>query len=575
MAQQVPLETPAEPRGQPIHQEQPQRVVTDSQVPALLAARCDWGLERVRHKFLLDAYGGTGGFQGKVRLPFSSYWGWAADVYRKDLPLSTGGGAQPADTYLDAFTREDNDKFKRRSDMAHYPNYVSTFIDIPLSYMFRKPFTQMPDTQDAGSLAQWMDDADGAGTDWNDVVRDTVAPRAAALGWCPVLIDLPDSGTMQPTAFDDERSKKLPYVIPLFPSNLLDWSTDENGTLRWVKIRTDYVDREDPLEFGKDVTRITLWYPDRWEWFELVRGKDGRATIQGTKEGAHPFGVVPLMVMRRKPIPDDAFRGIPLASSASDEARRMFNYISELDDFMRNCAFSFLEFPSLNPGKEGSKLLGSGNGLPVKPDWGNTHKWITPDTNVAEMYEKRIATTIEEMYRAQKMEFTRGTKGGGARSGVSQAFEFEAANRAISEFARMVARFDQQVRRLIASVLSGAPAKESIITKAPTRFDVEEMAKELDEALSAVSLGLGPTAEAEIKKKVVRSQLPHLDDETKTRIEQEIDEMAEAIAQERRDLTSGNIREARQALKGNRDDPEDILDKRDAAEQDETEDESS
>ncbi len=488
------LETPAAPRGAPIHQPQ-ERTVTDSVIPALLACRADWKHERTRHKFLLDAYGGTGGFQGAVRMPFSSYWGWAADVYRHDLPLADtiGVSENQLDTYLDKFTREDDDKFRRRRDMAHYPNYVSTFIDVPLSYMFRKQFQQKPDEGDAQDLGKWMDDADGAGTDWNDIVRDTIAPRAGALGWCPVLFDLPANGTMQPTAFDDERNASMPYVIPLFPSNLLDWSCDENGTLRWVKIRTDYVDREDPLTLGTDVTRITIWFADRWEWYELVRDQGtGKPTLRGIDEGTHPFEEVPLCVMRRKPIPDDPFRGIPLASSASDEARRMFNCLSELDDHMRNCAFAFLEFPTEDPNAGGAKLLGNGNGLPVRPDWSNTHRWVSPDPTTADMYEKRIAASIEEMYRAQKMEFTRGQRGGNARSGVSQAFEFEAANRAIAEFARMVARFDQQARRLIAKVLPSAPSAEAIITKAPHRFDVEQMATEMDEALSAIALRLGP-----------------------------------------------------------------------------------
>lgn len=569
MEDTVPLEMPANPRGEPIHQHD-DRVVHDGLVDRLLAVRSDWAAERVRHKFLLDAYAGTGGFQGKVRLPFASYWGWAADVYHPDLPLSagvdTGMTEQGIETYLDRFTREDVQVFQRRVNVSHYPNYVSTFVDVPLSYMFRKEFHKSPDEQDSGQLGVWESDADGAGTDWSDIVRDTIVPRASVLGWCPVLFDLPSSGTRLPTAFDDQRSQRMPYVVPLFPSNLLDWSHDENGVLRWVKTRMDYVDREGPLEPSVDVTRITMWFPDRWQWFELIKAKDNRATIRAFDEGTHPFGRVPLLVLPRKPIPDDPFRGIPLAGSASEEARRMFNYISELDDFMRKCAFAFLEFPTANPAQEGNKVLGSGNALPVKPDWGNTHRWVIPETNVADMYERRIATTIEEMYRSQKMEFTRGQRGGNARSGVSQAFEFEAANRSIAEIARMVARFDQEARRMVASVLPSAPDREKIVTKAPARFDVEEMAKELDEALSSVSLGLGPTAEAEIKKKVVRSQLPHLDDEKWIRIEQEIDEMAEQRAQQQRDLSSGDIREARQALRGNRDDPEDILDLREEQE---------
>lgn len=544
----TPLEQPASPRGEPIHQPR-ERVVTDTIVEALLATRSDYQKERVWHKFLLDAYAGTGGFQGKVRQPFASFWGWAADVYRSDLPFAHESVSEDQlDTYLDRFDREDDPKFKRRVNSAHYPNYIATFIDVPLSFMFRKSFHQKPDQQEAGSLGVWEQNADGAGNSWTDIVRDTVAPRAAVLGYCPVLFDLPNNGTMMPTALDDERGANRPYVIPLFPSNLLDWSVDESGVLRWAKVRSDYVSREDPLELGRDVTRITIWKRDTWEWYELAKSETGLATIIATDEGTHPFGRVPIVVMRRKPVPDDPFRGVPLAGSASEEARRLFNYISELDEHLKNCAFAFLQVVTEDPGKAGGLIAGNGNGLPVKPDWKNVHQWVSPDSTVAAIYEKRIEVTIEEMFRAAKLEFTRGTKSGQARSGISQSFEFESANRAIADFARMVARFDQEARRTVAVALPAAPARDAIHTTAPARFDVEEMAKEMDEALSAISLQPGPTATAEIKKKVVRSFLPMLDGEVMKRIEQEIDDAAEVDARAAAELRAADPEKARRAL---------------------------
>lgn len=541
MAEDTALEMRADPTGGLVHQPTPppssRPGVTKE---ALLSARDGWHEERCRHRFLLDAYAGTGGFQGRVRQPFRDYWGWAADVY-SDAVLDAQSGLSDSgvQTYLDRFTREETDKFARRAGLAHYPNYIASFVDVPLSYMFRKPFMTQPDTDELGALGVWMQDADGAGSSWQDMMRDTIVPRAAVLGWCPVLFDLPNSGSRQSTAFEASRSKVAPYAVPLFPSNLLDWSHDTNGVLRWAKVRTDYVERDHPLEPGRDITRITMWYRDSWEWYELTSSaRDREPYVSAFAEGAHPFGRVPIVVARRKPIPDDAFRGLPIASSASDEARRIFNYLSELDEHLRLCAYAFLEFPTEDPNAPGSKLLGNGQGLPVAPDWGNTHKWVSPDPGVATIYEARIATAIEEMYRLQKMEFTRGTKGGSQRSGLSQAFEFEATNRAIAEIARMTARFDQEVRRMISAVVKG-PEVEKIRVVAPTRFDVEEMATELEEATMAISLGLGPTAEAEIKKKVVRAQLPHLSDEKWEAIEQEIDEVSEEVGAEERDERAG------------------------------------
>ncbi len=577
MENEIPLEVPALPRAHPVHQQLPEPVVTDSMVEALLGVRADYCVERQWHKFLLDAYSGTGGFQGKVRQPFASYWGWAADVYRRDLPFAIGAEGTEAklDTYLDRFDREDDPKFTRRVNSSHYPNYVSTFIDVPLSFMFRKAFNVKPDVQDSGSLGEWMNNADGAGNSWGDIVRDTIAPRAACLGWAPVLFDLPNNATRMPTALDDEKAKQRPYAIPLFPSNLLDWSHDDSGTLRWVKIRNDYVERSTPLERGRDITRITIWYPDGWEWFEIAKDGQGKPTIVDTDSGSHPFGRVPLVVLRRKPVPDDPIRGIPMAASASEEARRLFNYLSELDEHLKSCAFAFLQVVTTDPDKVGSIISGNGNALPLKPDWGKEHKWITPEPAVAKMYEERILTTIEEMYRAQKMEFTRGVKGGQARSGISQSFEFESQNRAIADFARMVARFDTESRRTVAKGLTSPPATESIMTTAPQRFDVEEMAKELDEALSAVTLRLGPTATAEIKKKVVRGILPMVDDDTMSKIEGEIDDIAELEAQGLAELSAADIQKAQQAVRGNLDDPADVLaqEEEDKAEDEEEDDE--
>lgn len=561
MEDEVELESPAAPRGAPIHQVPTQ--AARGLVDVLLAARADYCTERTWHKFLLDAYGGTGGFQGKVRQPFASYWGWAADVYRRDLPFVADSTAMDADieTYLDRFDREDTPKFQRRVNSSHYPNHVASFIDIPLSFMFRKQFAQKPDRKDAGSLGEWMDNADGAGNSWADIVRDTIAPRAAVLGWAPVLFDIPNNGTRMPTALDDERDARRPYAIPLFPSNVLDWNHDDQGTLRWAKIRNDYVRRDDPLEPGQDITRITIWFPDRWVWYELAKDRNtGQTLVVGTDEGTHPFKRVPLLVMRRKPVPDDAVRGVPMAGSASEEARRLFNYISELDEHLRSCAFAFLQVVTEDPKTVGAVIAGNGNALAVRPDWAREHKWVTPDPAVSEMYEKRISVTIEEMYRAQKMDFVRGVRGGQARSGISQSFEFESANRAIADFARQVARFDQEARRTVAAALTAAPARENITTTAPQRFDVEEMAKELDEALSAVTMKLGPTATAEIKKKVVRGVLSLVDPDVLTKIEQEIDQQAQLDASELGDLEAGDIRRAIQAARGNLDDPEDVLD---------------
>ena len=57
--------------------------------------------------------------------------------------------------------REDDEKFKRRVALSHYPNYIAPAIDVPLSFLFRKDPIRVP--LDMGeAMNAWMDDVDGS-----------------------------------------------------------------------------------------------------------------------------------------------------------------------------------------------------------------------------------------------------------------------------------------------------------------------------------------------------------------------------------------------------------------------------
>lgn len=524
-------------------------------IEKLFSTRRDYDKETRRHRFLLDAYAGTGGFQGKERAPFAGYWGAAAELYaRASLGLVLGAETdEDVETYLDRFMREDMPKFVKRAGRAHYPNYVAPSIDIPLSYMFRKPNVRAPD--DMGALQLFLDDANGAGMTWDDMLRDVIMVRASVLGWCPVAFDIFGEDTIDPntgkarerTALDDQREGRRPVAVPLFPGNLLKWQVDDTGVLQWVKLKQTRYESSDPLNDAKCITRITIWEPHRYRWWDVADDERGERVIIATKEGKNPFGVVPVLVARCKPLPDDPFMGIPRASAASDEARRLFNALSELDEHMRACAYGLLQIPIADASKVASVMGGNGIGIAVPPDSNRDVKWVTPDANVANMYEARVKNCIEEMHRMQNMDFVRGSKGGGQRSGVSQSFEFESMNRTIAGMARQMAMFEQGSLRLVGSVMVGAPKREAIRCTPATRFDVQEMASVLEEAMTAISLKLGARASAEIRKRVAAQMLPNIEPEVLREVYAEIDAQAEDEEQNRKDADA-SLAAARAAL---------------------------
>ena len=131
------------------------------------------------------------------------------------------------------------------------------------------------------------------------------------------------------------------------------------------------------------------------------------------------------------------------------------------------------------------------------------------------------------MITAGRMEFTRPTTGQ-AQSAASRAFEFETANRSIADFASGIANAEQESLRIVARVLSGGTADETVLAAirvtAPERFDAEQMTQEITDAIATVTqLGLGSLANSEIKKRLARKMLSNLDDDVLAQIDAEID----------------------------------------------------
>lgn len=489
------------------------------------------------HRFLLDAYAGTGGFQGKVRQPFASWWGAAADMYAGPSALrSVGAGSDSAiETYLDRYQREDVPKFGARAAASCYENLVETIVDIRLSYMGRKQF--MRGLEKAADVETWLTDVDGAST-WDEMRRDVIDVRAAVLGWCPVLVDVDamPSGVGTRAQAEGANVRTSPRAIPLFPAHLFDWACDAGGAFVWVKTGVEWVERVDVFAPTTAVRRFTVWGREGATWWEFSRTADGKPgsekwQLRGTGETKYEGQAVPLVVFRHKPVPQDHVRGLSMIGSAANLNRRLFNSQSELDEHMRACAFGILQVPMRREAgsKQGEVVIGAGNALPIDPDWKNEYKWITPDSGVATTFENRIEALEKQICRVGRIEFTRATSGA-ATSGVSRSFEFDSTNRAIADFAAQLAKSEQIFFRIVARRMGQADT-ESITSTAPQKFDVEEMAKELEEAISAITgVKVGAKANAEIRKRIARKMLPNLDEATMAEIDDEIDDLGDEEA---------------------------------------------
>lgn len=502
-------------------------------IEALRAKRAEYEREFEAHKLLMDGYLGSGGFMSRARQEPSGWWGAAAEIYSRQLAPLFGPVDEEAriDTYLDRFPREDIKKFERRVRVAYYPNYVEPCVDIKLSYLFRKPF----DYQVPEQTKEWMEDCDGLGTPWEHLRREVIAKRAAVLGWCPVLFDMPRVPEGVSTrAQADELGIKV-RAIPLLPANVYDYECDDEGQLLWLKMCTHHRVRGDWNAPVVHEERFTIWYRNIWRRFtvrtKIEGGQRGTPTLEQEDTGPNEFKKVPIVFFRHAPIPQDRIKGVSMVQSVVQLARRLFNLNSELDEHIRSTVFAMLVVPTKAPDKVGELLSGSGQGLPIDPDFARGYEWLAPPGEVAATLETRITNITEDIHTLGKIETARGTPTTAA-SGVSRAYEFENMNRAIADFAGQLAHDEEDGLELVAIVNGGDTDDDATKVTPPTRFEVEEMAREIDDAINAITLNLGKTANREMKRRLVRKLLPNLAQDELDAIDKELEELEKAREQE-------------------------------------------
>ena len=491
---------------------------TEGILQLLEKTRDGYDAEGVWVRFLIDAYHGSGGFQGRVKQPCAGYWGAAAEAYSgftATLSLPSGGHAGEKGSYLDRHPREDWPEFQRRINVSHYPNYVRPTTNLKVSYVVRKPHTRigLPD-----ELKAWIE------TTGYDKEFRRRALAAAVMGWFVALVDMPAPDAQALTAA--QAGKLTPYVVGMLPCQLLDYSLDDRGALVWAKTVTRYTRKEwDGKSAG--VSRYTIWQRKTVTVFEVVE-VGGEKTVNPLGEKPHrfggPTGAVPLVSWRAEASVEDPIKADSLNADIAVEARRLFNVVSELDDHIRGQMFAVLVLPQRATNE--SVEIGNSTGLSMDPDAKNPPMYLAPPPSVAETLEKRIEASIIEIYRMARVEYDRAS--GTRSSAQSKEQNFQQTNLAISDFAQSLANADRETLILVGRGLGISEDKlQGIVCQAHDSYESGELNDEIDAITATLGLSIGLTAKVELLKRLTQRQLPGLDAETRARIEREIQDAAD------------------------------------------------
>lgn len=503
--------------------------------------------ERTWHRFLIEAYEGSGGFAGSVKPPRFPFWGPQAEMYAPPgaLLLDKRGVFAP-ETYLDRFSREDEEKFKSRIAVAHYLNFVQPLTDLKLSYIFRKPFHRN-EKAFPKSLLEWMKNVDGSRLTF-DEVRRGIGLRAALLGWTPVQIDLPlgprdHSGrAVKLSKAQAHKAGLRPRLLPLMPANLLDYECGDDNTFDWAKVRIDTCMRNSWNGQKTRIERYTIWSRDQAEIYEVrtlepapwsggvsqdpvITGANGDPKYPTIVE--HKFGRVPIVIYQHRPCPEDSIRGLPMHAGVAMENKRLFNIDSELDEHTRGQVFAVLVYVTDDASRKSEIVIGADNALPLPSDAKNTHQFIAPPATVAATLQSQRSDSIQSIHRAALIETSRPSSV--EVSGVTRQYDFAQTDRGLADFAMQIVKGDHDLLQVVGAGLGLDPDEvaEAKFTP-PESYDVRALNEEIKNTVDALAIGLAPTAEGALRKRMRDRLLPTLDDATRAISDAEIDDQAKA-----------------------------------------------
>lgn len=472
-------------------------------------------------RFLIDAYTGGGGFQGRIKQPPAGFWGAVAESFASLLAIAHGDTAGAMGSYLDQYKREDLDKYGRRVAVSHYLNYVRPTTNLKISYIVRKPHKR---NNVPPALQEWID---RTGYDKEFRRRALVT---AVLGWFPMLVDMPE---VSPSARTQaEAGKPDPYTVLCLPCHLRDYQLDEQGDFVWAKLAQTFQRQETWDAECVTVTRYTIWTRDEFTVYEVI----GDQVSEQPRRGRHKFGRVPVVAWRSDTSVEDPIRADSINADIAHEVRRLFNLMSELDEHIRSQVFALLVVPG-GAVPAGGAELGVENGLVIDREQRNVPFFLAPPGSVAATLEARIAATVIEIYRLARVEYTRAS--GTNSSAQSREREFSVTNLSIADLAASLAAGDRETLITVGRGLQiSEEALQQLECVAHESYADEALDQELEQAVEALTIReLGAQFRVELLKRLAQKLLPSMSTATRRIIESEIEEQVKQAERDREAAT--------------------------------------
>lgn len=445
-------------------------------------------------------------------------------------------------------------KFQRRRNLARYENFAQVIVDTISDHQYAKgPTRQMPAPPgyDVHPYLEWLDDVDGFGTSMTDWLAIHQA-MASVYGKLWVVMDrmqedmLPAREALIKAQRGENARRQVvtaadqgrPVLRAYTPLDAPDWLAPRNNltSLKTVEAveRTSLMDPSNlytNLLAARDLqpqdmpdVEFRIWTQNRWEVYD----KDG--TIKD--QGVHGMGRCPVaeLYARRR-------IRIPLVGRSLLKDPKLFqdhyNLLSELRELLRNQTFSILHV-MLGEKEEVAEARGR---LGTHASTENVAfskggmEYIAPPDGPAATIMKEIENVERKIYRLTGLPWEADSRD--AESADSRRLKAADLDRTLAKQADEAEKFEYDVHRLWFYAHFGAQAGEVLfrrsgyVCKHPDEFNVQEVMATIEETRETLTLGMGPTANAKVRKQALPILIKNLGEEDKAAIEKEIDEASQ------------------------------------------------
>jgi len=416
---------------------------------------------------------------------------------------------------IEQHERESTDNYERRKDEAFGFGYSRSVIDLFNFYLFKSPIRR-----ELGPLAEteeWIsfeDDCNLEGDGLDQFLMET-SKYADVLGHMGILCDRPAMDFV--TRAEEKAAEVYPYFSAYRPQNILDWEYERSPNGRRELVFLKLLD---------DDGYYRLWYPDHWEVWQINEDDpDGKSEAVMISSGDNVLGEIPFVWLY---CDKSAVRNIG-RSDITDIARidgSIIRNLSQGEEVINYGAFPMMRKPYKEPGTtvEGeddqgpTAVLGFPPDNPAaKPDWLEAKVQEPISAILSWMLRK-----IEEIYRASNAGGLAATEiQKQAKSGVAMKTEFQLLNGKLIKKSEYIVKAMKSLMYFWCRWMG--MTNEGIDIQRPKTFEVENLAADLENALTAKMIVDSVAFKKAVEKLVARLMLPTADDDTLSEIDAEID----------------------------------------------------